>query len=146
MENDAKVAANGSRISVDYTGMFEDGTVFDTSGGRHPIEFTVGNGDVVKGFDEAVIGMKKGEQKKITILPENGYGARDERLKQQVPRSVFPPEMKLDKGMGFSFKTPTGQVIHATISGTNPETVTVDMNHPLAGRNLVFELKIVDIN
>ncbi|HIG98844.1 TPA: peptidylprolyl isomerase, partial [Candidatus Woesearchaeota archaeon] len=110
------------------------------------IEFTVGNGDVVKGFDEAVIGMKKGEQKKITILPENGYGARDERLKQQVPRSVFPPEMKLDKGMGFSFKTPTGQVIHATITGTNPETVTVDMNHPLAGRNLVFELKIVDIN
>ena len=140
------VVAKGSKVSVDYTGSFDDGTVFDTSEGKEPISFTVGNGQVIKGFDDAVVGMKNGEQKKIKITPTEGYGERDEKLQQQVPRSVFPQEMKLEKGMGFSFKTPQGQVIHATITEANSETVTVDMNHPLAGKNLLFELKEVDIN
>lgn len=139
------VVAKGSKVSVEYTGSFEDGTVFDTSQGREPISFTVGNGQVIKGFDDAVVGMKNGEQKKISITPSEGYGSRDEKLHQQVPRSVFPQEMKLEKGMGFSFKTPTGQVIHATITEANAEAVTVDMNHPLAGRDLIFDLKVVDI-
>lgn len=143
---DDKVVAKGSKVSVDYTGRFDDGTVFDTSEGKAPITFTAGNSEVIKGFDDAVIGMKKGEQKKINITPAEGYGARDEKLQQQVPRSVFPQEMKLEKGMGFSFKTPQGQVIHASIMEASPESVTVDMNHPLAGRNLVFELKVVDIS
>lgn len=138
--------AKGSKVSVNYTGKFDDGTVFDSSQGREPITFTVGEGHVIRGFDEAVVGMKNGEQKKITITPSEGYGERDEKLTQQVPRSVFPAEIKLEKGMGFSFKTPDGQVIHATVKESDAENVTVDMNHPLAGRNLLFELKVVDIN
>ncbi len=140
------VVKSNSKVSVEYTGMFEDGTVFDSSQGKEPIVFTVGNNEVIKGFDEAVVGMKKGEQKKVTITSENGYGHRDEKLKQEVPRSVFPPEVKLETGMGFSFRTPQGQMIHATITDSAQDKVTVDMNHPLAGRNLVFELKVVDVN
>ncbi len=143
--SDTEVVAKGSKVSVEYTGSFDDGTVFDTSEGKGPITFVAGNNEVIKGFDDAVVGMKKGEQKKITVTPKEGYGDRDENLQQQVPRTVFPPEMKLEKGMGFSFKTPQGQVIHATITEANSESVTVDMNHPLAGRNLIFELKVVDI-
>ncbi|MBI2145485.1 peptidylprolyl isomerase [Candidatus Woesearchaeota archaeon] len=140
-----KAAANGSKVSVEYKGMLEDGTVFDSSEGKEPIGFTVGSNEVIKGFDDAVIGMKKGEEKKITITPENGYGERDERLMQEIPRSVFPQEMKLEKGMGFSFRTPDGRVVHATVADSTSETVTVDMNHPLAGRNLIFELKLVNV-
>ena len=145
---DAKptVVAKGSRVSIEYTGTFEDGTVFDTTQGREPIGFVAGKGEVIKGFDDAVVGMKRGEQKTIKITPQDGYGERDEKLQQQVPRSVFPAEMKIDKGMGFSFKAPQDQVIHATITDVSNETVTVDMNHPLAGKNLVFELKVVDIS
>ncbi len=145
-DTSSTVVAKGSKVSVNYTGKFDDGTVFDSSEGKEPISFTVGGGQVIKGFDDAVVGMKKGEAKKITITPQEGYGDRDEKLKQQVPRTVFPQEMKLEKGMGFSFKTPDGQVIHATITDANSEAVTVDMNHPLAGKNLVFELKVVDIS
>ena len=146
MAETEKVVAKDSKVSVEYTGSFDDGTVFDSLEGRQPIEFTVGNGQVIKGFDDAVVGMKKGEQKKIRITPSEGYGDRDEKLQQQVPRSVFPQEMKLEKGMGFSFRTPQGQVIHATITDASQEAVTVDMNHPLAGKNLLFKLKVVDIN
>ncbi len=135
----------GSKVSIDYKGMFEDGTVFDSSENKSPITFTVGNNEVIKGFEDGVMGMKKGEEKKIVIKPTEGYGHRDDRLKQEVPRSVFPAEMKLEPGMGFSFKAPTGQIIHATITEANAEKVLVDMNHPLAGRDLTFELKIVDI-
>ena len=141
-----KVAAKGSKVSIDYTGKFDDGTVFDTSEGKEPISFTTGSGQVIKGFDNAVIGMKKGQQKKITISPQEGYGERDEKLTHEAPRTIFPPEVKLENGMGFSFRTPDGQVIHATVKDINPETVTIDMNHPLAGRNLIFELKVVEIN
>lgn len=144
--DEATVVAKGNKVSIDYTGKFDDGIVFDSSEGKEPITFTVGGGQVIKGFDDAVVGMKKGEQKHITITPGEGYGERDEKLQQHVPRTVFPPEMKLEKGMGFSFKTPQGQVIHATITEANSESVTVDMNHPLAGRNLVFDLKVVDIS
>ena len=145
-DTNVNVVAKGSKVSVEYTGSFDDGTVFDTSEGKAPITFVAGNSEVIKGFDEAVVGMKKGDQKKIKVTPAEGYGERDEKLQQQVPRTVFPPEMKLEKGMGFSFKTPDGQVIHATITEANAEMVNVDMNHPLAGKNLVFELKIVDLS
>lgn len=138
-------AKSGSTVSVDYTGKFEDGTVFDTSEGKQPISFTVGNGEVIKGFEDAVIGMKKGDEKKVTIGPGEGYGERDEKLKQSVPRSMFPQEMKVEKGMGFSFKAPDGQVIHATIAEADAETVALDMNHPMAGKSLVFEIKIVEV-
>ncbi len=140
------VVAKGSRVSIEYTGTFEDGTVFDTTEGRSPIGFVTGNGEVIKGFDAAVIGMKKGEQKTIKVTPQDGYGERNEKLQQQVPRSVFPAEMKIDRNMGFSFRAPEGQMMHATITDVGGDKVTLDMNHPLAGKSLVFKLKVVDIN
>ncbi len=147
MENkDAQIVAKGSKVAIEYIGKLEDGTFFDSTEGKQPIEFVAGEGQVIKGFDDAIVGMKKGEQKKVTITPQEGYGNRDEKLKQEVPRSVFPPEMKLEKGMGFSFKTPQGELIHAAIADSTAEAVTLDMNHPLAGRNLIFELKVVNIS
>lgn len=141
-----KVVANGSKVSVEYTGKLEDGTIFDSTKDKAPISFTAGKGEVIKGFDDAIIGMKQGEQKTITITQEQGYGPRDEKLIQTVPRTVFPAEMKVEKGMGFSFKTPTGQVIHATIADSSLQEVTLDMNHPLSGRTLVFELKVANVD
>jgi peptidylprolyl isomerase len=146
MEKTSSTAvAKGNKVTVEYTGMLEDGTVFDSTKGKEPISFIVGKGEVIKGFDDAVVGMKKGEQKKITITQDQGYGPRDEKLIQKVPRTVFPAEMKLEKGMGFSFKTPTGQMIHATIAEADLINVNLDMNHPLSGRTLVFELKVTEI-
>ena len=146
IQTTSQIVAKGSTVSIDYTGMLEDGTVFDSSEGREPISFTVGNGHVIRGFEDAVVGMKKGEEKRVTITPAEGYGEKDEKLQQHVPRSVFPAEMKLEKGMGFSFKTPDGQMIHASITDATGDTVTLDLNHPLAGKNLVFDIKIVDIS
>ncbi len=140
------VVARGSRVSIDYTGRLEDGTAFDSSEGKQPIEFVAGAGHVIKGFDDAVMDMRKGEAKQIKIEPQNGYGERDEKLQQHVPKSVFPPEMKLEAGMGFSFKKPDGQIIHASITAVSADSVTLDLNHPLAGKTLAFDIKIVDIS
>lgn len=145
MNEESRTVEKGSTVSIDYTGMLEDGTVFDSSKGREPISFTIGSNQVIKGFEDGVLGMKKGEEKRIDIQPGDGYGTRDEKLQQTVPRSVFPAEMKLEKGMGFSFKTPDGQMIHASIIDASGDFVTLDLNHPLAGKVLVFDIKIVDI-
>src|SRR3989338_59850 len=145
-EKPAGVVAKGNRVSIDYTGRLEDGTVFDSSDGKQPIEFVAGSGQVIKGFDDALIGMRKGEGKQVRIEPQDGYGERDEKLQQHVPKSVFPPEMKLEAGMGFSFKTPDGQVIHASITSVSDDSVTLDLNHPLAGKILAFDIKVVDIS
>jgi len=145
-EKPAGVVAKGSKVSIDYTGRLEDGTVFDSSEGKQPIEFVAGSGQVIKGFDNAVMGMRKGEGKQVKIEPQDGYGERDEKLQQHVPKSVFPPEMKLEAGMGFSFKTPDGQVIHASITAVSADSITLDLNHPLAGKTLAFDIKVVDIS
>ena len=142
----SQVVAKGSKVSMAYTGKLDDGTVFDTSENKEPIGFVAGEGHVIKGIDDAVLGMRKGEEKQVRILPREGYGDRDEKLQQKVPRSVFPAEMKLESGMGFSFKTPDGQMIHASITDATGDVVTLDLNHPLAGKNLVFDIKIVDIS
>ena len=142
----SQLVAKGSKVFMAYTGKLDDGTVFDTSENKEPIGFVAGAGHVIKGIDDAVIGMKKGEEKQVKILPQEGYGDMDDKLQQHVPRSVFPAEMKLEKGMGFSFKTPDGQMIHASITEATNESVTLDLNHPLAGKNLVFDIKIVDIS
>ena len=141
----SQVVAKGSKVSMAYTGKLDDGTVFDSSENKEPIGFVAGEGHVIKGIDDAVIGMKKGEEKQVEILPQEGYGERDEKLRQHVPRSVFPAEMKLEGGMGFSFKTPDGQMIHASITDATSDMVTLDLNHPLAGKNLIFDIKVVDI-
>lgn len=141
----AQVVERGSTVVLDYAGKFEDGAVFDSTESKAPIEFQAGDGYVIKGVDDAVIGMKKGEKKTVRISPEDGYGERDENLIQQVPRTVFPADLMLEPGMGFSFRTPEGQIIHATITSVSDELVTLDLNHPLAGRKLVFDIEVVEV-
>ncbi|MHA1362598.1 MAG: FKBP-type peptidyl-prolyl cis-trans isomerase [Candidatus Freyarchaeota archaeon] len=134
----------GDRVKVEYIGMFDDGTVFDSSEGKSPLEFEAGSGQIIKGFDEAVIGMEKGEEKEFKIEPKNAYGERNPELVRKIPRDQLPPEAQA--GMLLMLRTPDGMQIPAEITEVTDEEVTIDLNHPLAGKNLNFKIKIVDIS
>lgn len=141
----------GDTIQVDYEGRFEDGKVFDSSmhgDHSHPLEFTVGSGQVINGFDEAVIGMNKGEEKEITILPKDAYGEENPELKKEVPRNALPqdPSQELKPGMMLAIQAPDGRQFPVKIAAVSKETITIDLNHPLAGKKLIFKLKIAGIN
>ena len=134
----------GDKIKVDYTGSFEDGEVFDASE-KHgqPLEFEAGAGMVVPGFDAAVIGMDVGEEKEVTLKPEEAYGMPNEQAVQKVPKDKFPAEAK--EGLMIGVPLPNGQQIPAKIVKVDDKEVTLDMNHPMAGKVLVFKIKIVSI-
>ena len=136
------VVKKDSNVKVAYEGKLEDGTVFDKS----EIEFKAGSGQVIKGFDDAVIGMAVGEEKQVKITPENGYGDRREELVQKIPKEQFPKDKEVQAGMMISVTAPNGQQFPATIQKVEGETVTLDMNPPLAGKTLNFSVKIVEIN
>ncbi|RLE38283.1 peptidylprolyl isomerase [Candidatus Woesearchaeota archaeon] len=134
----------GSTVKVHYTGTFDDGKIFDTSQGRAPIEFTVGKGQVIKGFEDAVLEMRKGEEKNISLQPDQAYGPRNEKLVLEVPKEVLKiPEPKI--GMVLSMKAEDGREFRAIITKVIDNKVTIDLNHPLAGKKLNFKLKIEDI-
>jgi FKBP-type peptidyl-prolyl cis-trans isomerase 2 len=136
----------GDTIQVEYTGRLEDGTVFDSSD-RHdePLEFTVGDGKLIEGFENAVVGMELGEEKEVTIQPEEGYGPYNPDLVRDIPRKIFPEDKEIQAGMVFVMALQNGKRIPVRISGVEGERVTVDLNSPLAGKTLVFTIKIVDI-
>jgi len=141
---DMMVVEKGNTIKVDYTGSFEDGEVFDASE-KHgePLEFKAGEGMVVPGFDAAVIGMEVGEEKSVTLKPEEAYGEKHPNAVQIVPKDKFPAEAK--EGMMIGVPLPNGQQIPAKITKIDDKEVTIDMNHPMAGKVLVFKIKIVSI-
>lgn len=134
----------GSKILVDYEGRFENGEVFDSSS-KHgePLEFVAGEGMVVKGFDSAVIGMNVGDEKEVKILPKDGYGEINIGAIRSFPRTGFPPTIKV--GMGIGVPLPGGGHMPARISKVTEKEVTIDLNHPLAGKTLIFKVKIVKI-
>lgn len=136
----------GDKIKVDYTGTFEDGTVFDSSE-KHgqPLEFEVGGGQLVKGFDETVVGMEKGEEKEVTLKPEDAYGQPNPQLVQKAPREQFPKDQEIKPGMMIGVGLPDGRQIPALIKDVNDKEVTLDLNHPLAGKTLKFKIKVVEI-
>jgi len=138
----AKVCA-GDTISVHYTGRFEDGSVFDSSRGRAPLKFTVGAGQLIKGFDDAVVGMEQGEKKTGVIGPADGYGPRNEELVFDFPRSGVPEGMELEIGMMLQLRDDHGNPVPAVVAALNDATVTMDCNHPLAGRQLEFDIEVV---
>lgn len=140
-----KTAKKGDKISVEYTGKLETGETFDTSKGRGPLEFELGSGKVIKGFEEGVIGMKVNEEKEITINPADGYGERNETLIKDIPRKSIPAELELKQGLILMFKRPDGMSIPATIAEVKDDAVSVDFNHPLAGKKLKFTVKLVAI-
>jgi len=136
----------GDKIKVDYTGKLEDGTVFDTSEGKQPLEFTVGEGRIIKGFDNAVVGMEKGEEKEIKIEPADAYGDPNPEMVKKLPRDKLPPEPEPKPGMTLALKTPDGKQFPARIIEVGDKEITIDLNHPLAGKILNFKIKIVDIS
>ena len=141
-----KKVEKGLFVSVDYTGTLENGDIFDTSRGRQPLEVKMGTGQLVTGFENALMGMSLNEKKTFTLEPEAAYGPRDESLTQSFPRSDIPPEMNPKIGMTVGLHTPEGQQVPARIVHLDNEIVTLDMNHPLAGKSLTFEIEIVGIS
>lgn len=135
----------GDKIKVEYTGSFEDGTVFDSSE-KHgkPLEFEVGAGQMIKGFDDAVIGMKTGEEKEIKISAEDAYGEKKDELIQKLPKEKFSGDVEPKVGMMAYLTSPEGQEFPAQIIEVGDTTVTVDLNHPLTGKTLLFKIKLVD--
>lgn len=139
-------AVNGDTVQVHYTGSLGDGSVFDSSEGGSPLDFTVGSGQVIPGFDKAVTGMNIGEKKTFTIPAEEAYGEHDPRMVQDVPRTELPPEMTLEIGMQLSASSPDGRELRLVITEISDETVRLDANHPLAGEDLTFAIELVAIN
>ena len=139
-------AANGNTVQVHYTGSLGDGSVFDSSEGGSPLEFAVGSGQVIPGFDKAVTGMTVGEKKTFTIPANEAYGEHDPRMVQDVPRTELPPEMNLEIGMQLSASSPDGRELRLVVTEISDEVVRLDANHPLAGEDLTFAIELVGIN
>ena len=135
----------GDKVKVSYVGYFEDGTVFDSSSDEKPLEFVVGSGEILKGFEDAVMGMEKGEEKEVTLKPEDAYGDVNPDLIKKVPRENFPKEPEPKEGMMLVLTAPNGLKLPAKILEVSEEYVTVDLNHPLAGKTLNFKIKILDV-
>lgn len=140
------IVQEGDTITVEYEGRLEDGTVFDSSD-KHdePLQFTVGEGKIIKGFDQAVVGMKVGEEKEVTVPPEQAYGMHNPELVRDLPRNVFPEDQEIQRGMVFMMSLPDGRQVPVRIAEVADETVKVDLNSPLAGKTLTFSIKIVSI-
>ncbi len=137
----AKMVKEGDIVQVEYTGKLTDGTVFDSSVGRDPLEFTQGAGQMIAGFDKAVLGMKVGQSKTVTIPAAEAYGSPREDLIMEVPRTQLPPG--LTPAVGLKLQSSSGSIV--TITQVSDNTVTIDGNHQLAGKDLVFEIKLVSI-
>jgi peptidylprolyl isomerase len=138
-------AKEGDVVRVHYTGRLTDGTQFDSSVGREPLEFTVGAGQMIKGFDTGVRGMTVGEKKTIEIAPQDAYGERDEEAVIEFPVSNIPEDMKLEPGMQLTLRNQFGQPIPVVVLEVGEEVVVMDANHMLAGKDLVFEVELVEI-
>ena len=138
----------GHVVSVDYVGSLDNGEEFDNSKNNGPIKFVVGNGQVIKGFDDAVIGMKVNDSKKFKISKDNAYGDINPTLLHKVPLAKLPQDLKDQVKIGgfLVMQSPTGQHIPAKVKSMDKENVTLDLNHPLAGKDLTFNIKIVDIS
>jgi FKBP-type peptidyl-prolyl cis-trans isomerase 2 len=138
-------AKKGDKVKVHYHGRLIDGTTFDSSQGREPLEFEVGSGMVIKGFDEGVAGMSLGDKKTISIPAEEAYGQRQEEMVIEFPIINFPPDIKPEVGMTLNMHSENGQELPVVITAITEEAVTLDANHPLAGQELVFDIELVDI-
>ena len=141
-----KTVENNLFVSLDYRGTLSNGEVFDTSYGRHPLEIQMGAGQLIRGFENALHGMAVNEKKTFTLEPEEAYGHRDESLTQKFPMADVPPEMDPQVGQTVGLSTEDGQEIPAVIVSVDEKHVTVDLNHPMAGKTLTFEIEIKGIS
>ncbi len=136
----------GDTVRIHYTGTLADGSQFDSSAGRDPLEFQVGSGQIIPGLDKALPGMEVGEKKSVEVPAEEAYGEANPAARQSVPRAGIPAEIPLEVGLQLQVQAPDGQVIPAVVADMDEESVALDMNHPLAGKDLTFAIEIVSIN
>ena len=139
-----KQATAGDTVRVHYTGTLEDGSTFDTSKDRDPMEVNLGSGQILSGVEDALIGMAEGDTKKVTLAPDDAFGDRNPELVQNVGRSTIPAEIPLEVGAVLEATNETGNPMHLVVLEFNDEDVTLDANHPLAGKALTFELTLVE--
>ncbi len=141
-----KVITLGDTIAVNYTGRMENGEVFDSTKDRMPVKFTVGLGSLIRGFERAVIGMRQGEKKTVVIAPGDAYGPYREDLLINLPRSNVPADVDLTVGDVVILGDRAGNTLPATIILIEAETVRVDLNHCMAGKTLIFDIEILEID
>jgi peptidylprolyl isomerase len=135
----------GDTVRVHYTGKLDDGTVFDSSLNAEPLEFTLGDGNIIAGFEKAVMGMSPGDSKTEIIPAEQAYGAYQESMVLVVDRAQMPPDMQPEVGQQLEIRQPSGQTIPVVITDVSEADVTLDANHPLAGEDLTFDIQLVEI-
>ncbi len=135
----------GDTVQVHYTGTLEDGTVFDTSINRAPLQFTIGDGQIIPGFEQAVIGMNPGESKTTKVPADKAYGPHYEEMVLVVDRDQFPEHLKPEVGQQLQMRQPDGQTIVVAVTDVSESSVTLDANHPLAGKDLTFDIQLIEI-
>ena len=138
-------AKQGDTIQIHYTGTLDDGTVFDSSEGRDPLAFTLGEGQVIPGFERAALGMETGETKTTRIESDDAYGDHNDELVLEVPREQLPDGLEVEVGTALQLQQPDGRAVPVTVAALDDATITLDANHPLAGEALTFELTLVEI-
>ena len=139
-------AKNGDTVKIHYTGKLENGEVFDSSRDREPLEFKLGEGSVIPGFEKGIAGMAEGESKDITIPPEEAYGAKNDQLVFDLERSKLPDNITPAVGMQMQMTQPGGQPVNVVITGLTEEMITIDANHPLADKTLYFNVELMEIS
>lgn len=137
---------SGDKVAIHYTGTLTDGTTFDSSDGRDPLEFEVGSGMIIPGLDVALPGMEVGEKKVVKIDAADAYGPVNPEMRQAIPRDGIPEDIPLEKGVQLQMQTPDGQAMPVTVVDLDEATVTLDANHPLAGKDLQFDIELVKID
>ena len=135
----------GDTVRIHYTGTLNDGSTFDSSEGRDPLEFTVGSGQIIPGLDSAMPGMTVGDKKSVEVPAAEAYGDRNPDALQAVPRAEIPEDIPLDPGTQLQVQTPNGQTVPVVVTEVTDSEVTLDANHPLAGRDLKFDIELVEI-
>jgi peptidylprolyl isomerase len=136
---------SGDKVKVHYHGKLTSGETFDSSAGRQPLEFEVGSGMVIKGFDDGVTGMKVGDKKTVNISAENAYGEKNPDMLIEYPRSQFPENIELQIGTDLMMSSASGQQFQVKIAEIKDDVVILDANHPLAGEELIFDIELVEI-
>ena len=138
-------AKQGDTVNVHYTGKLDDGTVFDTSVGGEPLQFTIGGSEVIPAFEQATVGMNPGESKTIRILSSEAYGPHREEMMLVADRTKFPADFQPEPGQHLQIRRDDGYMFFVTVVGVSESSVTLDANHPLAGKDLTFEMQLVKV-
>ncbi|MEQ9394519.1 FKBP-type peptidyl-prolyl cis-trans isomerase [Haliea sp.] len=138
-------AKAGNTVQIHYTGTLQDGSVFDSSDGRDPLEFQLGSGQIIPGLDSAIDGMAAGEQKTVTIPAAEAYGDYQDEARQTIPREQIPADIPLDVGTMLQMQTPDGNAVPVQVAEVTDDAVTLDANHPLAGKDLTFAVEVVSV-